>query len=299
MTTRMGILPPMTFSQRMGYKPLKTAVQLDTMDDDLKVAIWNALLKSVFRQPHIRLVRESTDSEITSFKIVARVFEAIWEEYWKRGRDELPRMYSNVEGHTKGYIMRGQWYEVYDLLEAVASNCSPLEEAELLHAEINKALERELSGYRLVGGVVTPITNVEELNEVDNAISQTDVQATVGAHLRRALAQFSDRESPDYRNSIKESISAVEAMCFGILGRKFPDLPAALQDMEKRGKLGFHPALRAGFEKIYGWTSDADGIRHGLMDAPIVGAAEARYMLVTCSAFVNLMQALARPLVDS
>ena len=38
-------------------------------------------------------------------------------------------------------------------------------------------------------------------------------------HLEKALILISNRESPDYANSIKESISAVEAICSEILGK--------------------------------------------------------------------------------
>lgn len=37
-------------------------------------------------------------------------------------------------------------------------------------------------------------------------------------HLTKALSLLSDRNKPDYRNSIKESISAVEATCKSLTG---------------------------------------------------------------------------------
>jgi len=33
----------MLFSQRKGLKPKKVAMQLDSMDDDLRASLWNAL----------------------------------------------------------------------------------------------------------------------------------------------------------------------------------------------------------------------------------------------------------------
>jgi hypothetical protein len=54
-----------------------------------------------------------------------------------------------------------------------------------------------------------------------------------------------------------------------------------------------HPALAEGLSKLYGWTSDAEGIRHALMDEPSLSFAEAKYMLVSCSAFVNYLTAKA------
>jgi len=49
--------------------------------------------------------------------------------------------------------------------------------------------------------------------------------------------------------------------------------------------------LAKGYNKIYGWTSDEGGIRHALSDKGDVEItlADARYMLVSCSAFVNYL----------
>ncbi len=40
----------------------------------------------------------------------------------------------------------------------------------------------------------------------------------------------------------------------------------------------------------YGYTSQADGIWHALMGEANITQADARYFLMTCSAFVNLLK---------
>lgn len=62
-------------------------------------------------------------------------------------------------------------------------------------------------------------------------------------------------------------------------------LGVILKELERSKKL--HPALRSAFSSLYGYTSDADGIRHALLDAERLTKADARFMLVCCSAFVN------------
>jgi hypothetical protein len=42
---------------------------------------------------------------------------------------------------------------------------------------------------------------------------------------------------------------------------------------------------------MYGYTSDAEGIRHALLEEPTLEQADAIFMLVTCSAFVNYLRA--------
>ena len=50
-----------------------------------------------------------------------------------------------------------------------------------------------------------------------------------------------------------------------------------------------HPALKNAFSNLYGYTSDEAGIRHALMEAKVVSFDDAKFFLVACSAFVNLV----------
>ena len=64
----------------------------------------------------------------------------------------------------------------------------------------------------------------------------------------------------------------------------------ALKEIEKRELL--HPALKDGFIKLYGYTSDADGIRHAMLDEPKkLTAADACYFLLSCTSFTNYLKA--------
>ena len=105
------------------------------------------------------------------------------------------------------------------------------------------------------------------------------------------MDKLSDRKEPDYRNSIKESISAVESIAQLVSKSPGATLGDALKVIDKH--VDIHPALKKGFLAIYGYTSDSDGIRHALLDAPTCGFEDAKYMLVSCSAFVNYLIAKA------
>lgn len=50
-----------------------------------------------------------------------------------------------------------------------------------------------------------------------------------------------------------------------------------------------HSAMGQAFSSLYGYTSDEDGIRHGGIDFKNAPAEDAKYMLVSCSAFVNYL----------
>lgn len=154
--------------------------------------------------------------------------------------------------------------------------------------KLNEILEEENSGYRFCNDVFVPITNSIELESIKSAINSIEIP---GKHIEKALILYSDKEKPDYENSIKESISAVESMCCIICGQdnKGITLGKALNNLEKNG-VEIHPALIDAFKKMYGYTSDAGGIRHGSIDFTNAPAEDAKYMLVTCSAFINYLK---------
>jgi len=49
--------------------------------------------------------------------------------------------------------------------------------------------------------------------------------------------------------------------------------------------------LKRAFTALYGYTSDSGGIRHSLLEEDIaVTMEDAKFMLVTCSAFINYLK---------
>lgn len=60
--------------------------------------------------------------------------------------------------------------------------------------------------------------------------------------------------------------------------------------LEDKG-VNLHGSLKSGFDKLYGFTSDTDGVRHGSINPSDVDSDLAKFMLVSCSAFVNYLRA--------
>lgn len=93
---------------------------------------------------------------------------------------------------------------------------------------------------------------------------------------------------------MKESISAEEAICEKISGIKDHDslLEKMLKKLEDKG-IKIHSGLKSALDILYEYTSDANGVRH--VD-DIGGKSstfeEAKFMLVSCCAFVNYLIAV-------
>ena len=184
------------------------------------------------------------------------------------------------------YVMDSEWYTIYDFLEKYI-NIVDDSKKEKMEKDFNAILEQEGSQYRLIKGIVTPIISKTEIDEIEKA-SSSEFES-VNIHLSKALELFANREKPDYENSIKESITAVEAMCCIITEDNKASLGKALSKLKDKG-IHIHPGLEAGFKAIYGYTSDEDGIRHGGVEFINANAEDARYMLVSCSSFVNYLK---------
>ena len=108
------------------------------------------------------------------------------------------------------------------------------------------------------------------------------------AHIRKAVDSFSNRKAPDYENTIKDSMSAVEAMCCIITENPKDTLGEALKKLESKG-VKLHKARQNARSSLNGYTSDEGGIRHGSIDFAGASSEDAKYMLISCSAFVNYL----------
>jgi hypothetical protein len=268
------------FSDRIG----KTEVKIELLKEvplEMANAIWT-LIFELIDQKSDNLTYEHTYSDLTLF------YRKLWVYFLKEPIDEMPFRYGQVEAEyalkfLRAWYFKAEWYEKLNLLEF----CFEDEEKEL-HEICNSFLQREFSAYRFVGGVIVEVNSQEEIIEIEKAINQTDKFKPVKTHLFTALNLLSDKRKPDYRNSIKESISALESLCKIIINKESATLGQALKEIERTHNIP--GSLNSAFSKLYGYTSDEAGIRHAILeDDSKVDLAEARFMLIACSAFINYL----------
>ena len=265
------------FSEKYGYKQEKK-VQIKSITKELRNRIWN-----LFYQCELKPY-EVDENFLDDFLSGNPTIE-------EKIVDKLGFSINSVtppKTRLRTYIEQSaKWYEVYDVVEIYISFLDK-KKREQRTKQLNTIFEQEKSGYRIVLGEITPITNDAEIETVEQAATtQFD---SVNQHISKALALYADLKNPDYENSVKESISAVEAMCCiitGLSGRQ-ATLGVALKKLEEHG-VHIHKAMESGFNSLYGYASDENGIRHGGIDFKNVPSEDAKYMLVSCSAFVNYL----------
>jgi AbiJ-like protein len=260
----------MRFSRRMGLTPIRDALQKDAMDDALRSSLWNVLAETYWQAAFVAH-RQSTYMGLAL---------SIWTEYFKRLRDDMPRDWDNFRLEMRRYFTSCDWYYVYDFIEFIANANEHEEVRDTFTSSCNDMLEREMSAYRFVGTQIAPITSDQEIAAIENAVSITEASdplRPIAVHLQQAVTLMADRASPDHRNSMKESISAVEALCKLITGDDKATLGAALNKIETKKLVPMHPQLKAAFQSLYSYSSDAGGIRHALKDEPDVELEDATF----------------------
>ncbi|ARA75124.1 hypothetical protein B5S52_04155 [Pectobacterium brasiliense] len=274
-----------SFSQRMGVRPIQKVIQRESIDNDLRISLWNALQITVWDK---WLLDYSSKSKVSS------TVKRIWGHFFKLPIDKIPDFHhinyipstgKDAHGIIRDSFFEMKWWELYDFLEFVVQNIQD-DWCEALTKSCNYVLEKENAAYRLIKKEVVEITDGQEIDAVEGAI--VNGSQSTKFHLQRALELLSDRKQPDYRNSIKESISAVESACNTISGEEKGTLGKSLKQIET--SIGLHPSLKNAFSSLYGYTSDSGGIRHALTDeSEHPSFADAKFMLVACSAFCNFL----------
>lgn len=270
------------FSHRHGFKDYEKSIQKDGIDEETRNRLWTLL--KVCLWDHWKTDRRY-DPEAEA---VETLLDQLWFRYFKRSIDTRPpfllKGYHGEECYRilRDHFFTGEWYQVYDFIEFVLA-LAPDRMADKLYGPINSVLTEENAAYRLIAGQFALITNQEEIDAVTKA-TENSIDA-VREHLKTAIMFLSDRKSPDYRNSIKESISAVESLMKMLSGKKSATLSDGLKRIDE--VVNLHAALRMGFEKLYAYSSDEDGIRHAIFSDRKVTHGDAKYFLVSCSAFIN------------
>jgi len=212
-----------------------------------------------------------------------------WEFFFEQPIDKFPNSYHQWKEIIKDFINDSEWFEVYDLLCVMIQYWPSDYDLSKKINLINQYLEQYNSGYRIINKFITQITNDIEINTINTALSDDNLHHSIKIQLNESLEKMSRFEKPDFRGSVKDSISALESLLRFITKDDSIELSRALKFLEEKSEINLHPALKESFIKLYAWTSDADGIRHSLMDYPKLGLPEARFMLVSCSAFINLI----------
>ncbi len=268
----------------MGFEP-KQEMQINFLDKTTRISLYNLMQQWIpeeLQNKHVVIIWENIANKFlllsrdeAFFPIISNVRE------YPKMRDDTKRKFKNI-------FYEEELYVIFNFIEYL--DCHWLNGNARCRELINLILINENVGYRFINGMFVPLTDEGQLAELAEAMATPYQNAN--EHIKKATKHFSNRENPDYKNSITESINAVEFMVKKITGKKKSTLGQAIKELEVKD-INLHPAFIAALNKLYGFASDT--LRHPDMnEEPLEqDQATARFMLITCSAFVNYIIANA------
>lgn len=274
------------FSEREGHTK-QSGIQTDDLDYKTRIAIYNSVFGAFLQSEEVNGCRNH--DVINRITPLSEFWKNFWTEFLENSLDEISYRYSSLGSYMKSHIigMEHPYHEILSLIEFITRNFLPDDSIfqKKFAEEINEALKKKNTGFRLINKIITKVTDKEQIQEIKKAASSP--LDTVNKHLQKAQELMS-AESPDYENSIAESVKAVESLCKKIVDDDNATLGKALDMIKDKGNIELPTSLRGAFDKIYGWSSSEQGIRHALSEMPKdkLDIEEARFMLVSCSAFV-------------
>ena len=277
------------FSEAHGMGSCNTQMQIDDLDDRTRNILCNCISKSLEDE----YSKHDSFGYQTKYKEEDFLCQMVFTYALGLKIDVTKHHFiSELLSVIDKVFSNAPYNEVFDLIEVICKfryNQYAKERLNEFCDLLNIILENEYVGYRLIGEKFVPITDKNEIESIEDACNN-EFEGT-RAHIKKAVGFIADREHKDYKNCIKESILAVESICSIIVGNEKATLGQAIKRLEDNG-LVIHTALKNAFSNLYGYTSDEGGIRHseGMFESDVT-FEEAKFMLVSCSAFVNYLTA--------
>ena len=272
----------LTFSQAYDHEALPQPLKLGELSREARTKLWNLLYLFVTNESRIEW-----DEDTSLGNIWGTILKFLHVNFYVLPINEFN---SNIEFFVDAYqwkFMNDSLNDVFDLLLVVMrhSDC-PSEFTE----SVGRIFEECRLAYVLdvdAPPTIYPAATPEEGKAILRAATELSNVGLAGAvrHLQQASGCISQG---DYPGAVRESIHAVESTA-----RHFDPnaktLNPALKALEDGGNL--HPALKGAFSKLYGYTSDEQGIRHALIDNPQanVDQDEAVFMLGACASFSSYL----------
>ncbi|MDR2251699.1 MAG: hypothetical protein LBD98_02555, partial [Endomicrobium sp.] len=194
----------LNFSQRNGLQKINEVLQVNSMSDELRTALFNFCYRDY----------KDNSSPISYFGISR---EILYSDFFKIPLTDIPHDCYYEKQQFKKFFFGCEWNKIYDFFEFCFSKIYP-NGIEDFTAKLNSCLEKENSGYRMLNGCVVSITDKLEIEEIKKSFNLGKDE--IKKHLDKSIEflRTRDGKEPDFRNSIKESISAVEYVVRDITG---------------------------------------------------------------------------------
>lgn len=252
----------LSFSQRNGFEEIRNKIQKEDLDQKTRNSLWNLFYENYSYVDHYNF------------------FKYYWMEFCCNRIDEIPtsKIYKigrlkkvpltekeALEEHYYIYFFYKEINEFFDFLEKAFDFVRYFNKEKFTNS-LNKILEKEKVVYRFVQGMFIENEFNEQnkhIEEISNELSCNNL-TTSSDHFNKAFNCLYDREKPDYKTSLSESIQFLEALIGFKLNKAKGkiQLSTLLKELRYNYKNSdFEFDVIDVWDKIYGKMSN-QGIRH-------------------------------------
>ena len=276
----------LTFGQAEGVEPLPMQLARGQITPKTKAKLWE-----IFEV----LIRKNIDYSRTTYQSYIRehvrtILVRYYVDFDHKFADSFPSDPGRAKDYFRNIFLAGTYVNIFNFIQHVLQ-CS--NEPNELSEKVDKVLKDELSAYRVYDyNLIAPVGSDVDANSIQTALAKTRAHGAQGArsHIRNAIQAFN---SNDYPSSIEHSISAIESLARIISGEPKAELGKALSRIDQSANI--HGSMKIAFTKLYGYTSDEEGLRHSLLYKEKADAdeADALFMISACSAFATYLIARA------
>ena len=268
-----------TFEQAEGRDPLPMQLQLKEISQELRALLW-----AIF---HDSIKQDIEYPTMGGYSFLRGRWKSILQ-FWHVRREH--KFIDDFEDRADLQVQKikiifsdGDYLKILGFIEFVIrdNNCP------IRLATVGQALQVGRAAYRLQDKSIIPIASEAESVSVERAFKILNSSEFRGAmeHLLKAGEALT---AGSWAESVRESIHSVESVVI-VMEPNAGTVARALAKLEAKKRI--HPALKAGFASLYGFTNDEKGIRHPLLDAPVadVDETDALYMFGACASFVTYL----------
>ncbi len=278
----------LTFSQWEGKAPLPEALEAGNITRKFRNRLWLAVDSSVSRcilsGSYTGAFDRSSEAEYWSKCIIFYYVDVLNQRH-----SHAPRGPSDISYFLQRLIINEEPHIVITLCEHMLRTSG-------IPNRLEKSIEDDIEGYTCyyINRAVEPVrvmhvSSVRMRENTKRSLDNINESDLIGTKLCLSNAAR-ELNGKNFAGSIRESIHAVESAVRQIDPESSKDFGKAMDSLEKNKTLK-HQALRDAFKKLYGYTSDEQGIRHPLIDSDEanVGFDEAIFMYGACVSFVDYL----------
>ena len=273
----------LTFSQREGYEAVPRPLQLRELPAMARTDLWNVLYADMYSSRRLRRKYLHIDG------VWETILRDVHVQYHHRPLDEWTSVFPSVRAGLRKFIEQKPFNKIFDLFQYIMRHDRCPEDFVVKMSMAFRSCQLAYTIDTSPPVTIFPATTPEEGAEIRRNLNDLRIAGLDGctSHLQTASKCINDG---DWAGSIRESIHAVESVARQVDPRASKALVPALNSLEKQGVLQ-HRALKEALSKLYGYTSDEEGIRHSLLDKAEANVTidEAVFMLGACASFASYL----------